>query len=318
MEDKIGVFICTGYGIGEALDIDALCKVAVDEFKVPFCKTVGSCDQLGLDYINEEIGKEGLNKVVVAGISPRLYATDAFPGGVIVEKVALREHVVWCQPPGEEDTQMMAEDYLRMYITKVQKTEPLEAFQPEEAIDKGIMVVGGGITGMTAALEAAKAGYDVRLVEATDKLGGWLAKQHRSIPTKPPYRELEETGVEALKAEIEGSSRIKVHMSSKTSLISGAPGLFDVTLKSTGNGSPNSEAAATFRVGAIIQATGWKATDPRERLPYGGLEDVIRNVDLEEMVKQGKFRHDLLFRLNQSTIKLPPLRDRGADLQSLV
>ena len=132
--------------------------------------------------------------------------TDAFPEGVIVEKVALREHVVWCQPPGEEDTQMLAEDYLRMYIAKVQKMEPLEPFQPEETIDKSILVVGGGITGMTAALEAAKAGYDVRLVEKTDTLGGWLAKQHKSIPTKPPYRELEETGVEAAHRRGRGKS----------------------------------------------------------------------------------------------------------------
>jgi quinone-modifying oxidoreductase subunit QmoB len=175
MEDKIGVFICTGYGIAEALDIDALCKVATDECGVPFCKTVDSCEGPGLDAINEDIQKEGLTKVVIAGISPRRYASDMFPEDVIVEKVALREHVVWCQPPDEEDTQMMAEDYLRMYIAKVEKMERLEPFQPEEAIDKSILVVGGGITGMTAALQAAQAGYDVRLAEKTDTLGGWLA-----------------------------------------------------------------------------------------------------------------------------------------------
>ncbi len=206
MEDKIGVFICTGYGIAEALDIDALCKVATDEYNVPFCKTVDSCEGPGLESINEDIKNEGLTKVVIAGISPRRYAEDAFPEDVIVEKIALREHVVWCQPPGEEDTQMMAEDYLRMYIAKVQKMELLEPFQPEETIDKSILVVGGGITGMTAALGAAEAGYEVRLVEKTDKLGGWLAKQHKSVPTKPPYRELEDTGVDALIAEDRGES----------------------------------------------------------------------------------------------------------------
>ena len=44
MEDKIGVFICTGYGIADALDVDALCKVATGEYKVPFCKTIDSCE----------------------------------------------------------------------------------------------------------------------------------------------------------------------------------------------------------------------------------------------------------------------------------
>lgn len=289
MEEKIGVFICTGYGIAEALDVDALCKVATDEYNVPFCKTVASCEGPGLESINDDIKNEGLGKVVIAGISPRRYAEDAFPKDVIVEKIALREHVVWCQPAGDEDTQMLAEDYLRMYIAKVQKVEPLEPFQPEETLDKSILVVGGGITGMTTALETAKAGYEVRLVEKTERLGGWLAKQYKSVPTKPPYRELEDTSVEALIAEVEGNPRIKVYTSATTSDIAGAPGLFDVTLKSNGNGKPDGETLDTFRVGAIVQATGWKPTEPRDNLAYGKLEDVIRNVDLEAMVKdQGR------------------------------
>ncbi|NQT16311.1 MAG: hydrogenase iron-sulfur subunit [Planctomycetes bacterium] len=286
MEDKIGVFICTGYGIAEALDIDALSSVATDECKVPFCKTVESCEGPGLESINQDITAEGLTKVVVAGISPRRYAQDAFPEGVIVEKIAILEHVVWCQPPGEEDTQMLAEDYLRMYIAKIEKMEPLEPFIPEETIDKTILVVGGGVAGLTAAVEAAKAGYDVQLVEKSDQLGGWLAKQHKSVPTKPPYRDLEDTGVEAIIAEVRENSRIKVHTSAATSSIVGAPGLFDVTLQSAANGKPAGETLDTFRVGAIVQATGWRPTDPRESLPFGKLDDVVRNVELEEMVKE--------------------------------
>ncbi len=289
MEDKIGVFVCTGYGIAEAIDVDALCKVATEEFSVPFSKTVDSCEGPGLESINKDIQDEGLTKVVIAGISPRRFADDMFPEGVIVENIALREHVVWCQPPNEEDTQMLAEDYLRMYITKIQKMEPLVPFQPEEAIDKGVLVVGGGIAGITAALEAAKTGYKVRLVEKTSQLGGWLAKQHKSIPTRPPYRDLEDTGVGALIAEVKKHSQIKVYTSATTAEIVGAPGLFDVTLKSTGNGKPKGEVVDTFRVGAIVQATGWRPVEPRDNLPYGDLEDVVRNVELEAMVKdQGR------------------------------
>jgi quinone-modifying oxidoreductase subunit QmoB len=289
MDDKIGVFVCTGYGIAEALDVDALCKVATDEYNVPFCKTVESCEGPGLAVINEDIESEGLTKALVAGISPRRYPDNTFPEGVIVEPVGIREQVVWSLPAGDEDTQMVAEDYLRMYITKLQKTKALEPFQPDEEIDKSILVVGGGIAGLTAAVEAAYAGYDVRLVEKTDKLGGWLAKQHKSIPTKPPYRDLEDTGIDALIAEVDGNPRIQVYTSASTGSIVGAPGLFDVTLKSTGNGKPEGETVDEFRVGSIVQATGWRPADPREDLPYGKLDDVIRNVELEEMVKsQGR------------------------------
>jgi quinone-modifying oxidoreductase subunit QmoB len=286
MNDKIGVFICTGYGIADALDVEALTKVATEEFKVPFCKTVESCEGPGLTAINADIKQEGLTKVVIAGISPRRYTDNAFPEGVIVEKIALRENVVWTQPAKDEDTQMLAEDYLRMYITKVGKMAPLAPFQPEEAIDKSILVVGGGITGLTAALEAAKAGYEVKLIEKSKALGGWLARQHKSVPTRPPYRELEDTCVGALIAEVTGHPRITVYLAAVSGKITGAPGLFDVVLKSSPNGTPGGETVASFRVGAIIQATGWNPVDPRQSLPYGKLDDVILNVELEQMVKE--------------------------------
>jgi len=235
-----------------------------------------------MEEINATISSEGLTKALVAGISPRMYEHDAFPPNVIVEKLALREHVVWCQPPNEEDTQMLAEDFMRMYITKVQKMHPVEPIEFEEEIDKTVMVVGGGIAGMTAAKEAAGAGYKVRLVEKADKLGGWLARQHKSIPTAPPFNDLEETNVDALITAIENDTSVTVYRSAKIDSVAGGPGLFDVKLHSNGSGS---EVASEFRVGSIVQATGWNPVDPRPNLPYGEIQDVVLNVDLEEMMK---------------------------------
>ncbi|MFH1701604.1 MAG: FAD-dependent oxidoreductase [Candidatus Zixiibacteriota bacterium] len=283
MENNIGVFICTGYGIAEALDVEALCKVAEEEYKVSICRRIESCEKTELAVVNEEIKAKNLNKILIAGISSRLYTHDMFPENVIVEKVALREHVVWCQPANEENTQMLAEDMLRMYITKLKKMEMLEPFLPEEEIDKNVLVVGGGITGITAAIEMSKAGYGVHLVEKSDRLGGWLGRQHKSIPTKPPFRDLEETNIDFSIDEIEGSDNIQVYTQTMPAEISGAPGLFDVKLKSSNKG--NGDSIASFRVGAIIQATGWNPADNRESLPYGKLDDVILNVDLEDMVK---------------------------------
>jgi len=99
VDDKIGVFIATGYGIADALDIDALREVATGEFHVPFCETVESCEGPGLDAIREAIAREGLTHVVVAGISPRRYDHGSFPDDVIVEAHGF--------PRFEQDEQVM-------------------------------------------------------------------------------------------------------------------------------------------------------------------------------------------------------------------
>ncbi len=129
MEEKIGVFICTGYGIADALDIEALSKVATGEYKVPFCKTVDSLEADVIKAINDDIRDRRLNQ----GRSRRVVPT-AFYGCILSKrdnrrKVPILEHVVWCQPANDEDTQMMAEDYLRMYIVKLQKMDFLEPFE---------------------------------------------------------------------------------------------------------------------------------------------------------------------------------------------
>jgi quinone-modifying oxidoreductase subunit QmoB len=279
---KIGVYICTGYGIGEALNIDELSEVANDEFSVDVCKTISSCEAEDLEFIVKDIADEGLEKVVIAGPSPRHYSLGIFPDDVIVELVNLREQVVWCQPPDDEDTQMMAADYLRMGITRAQKTEPLEPFPESADISKAIMVVGGGIAGITAALESAAAGYETVLVEKAAKLGGWMSKLKKSIPRSAPYEEPEDPGIDEKIKEIESSDKIKVYTSAEIEEIKGGPGLFDVTLRGSDS----------FRVGAIVQATGWKQNGPTnlDHLGFGKSADVITNVQMEEMAKNGAIK----------------------------
>ncbi len=282
-DKKVAVWICQGCDIGKSLDVEALEKVVTDECEVDLCRSHPFlCGDEGVELIKEQI-QQGTNALAIAACSPRFNA-DAFAfEGCLTERVNLREHVVWSHKPNDEDTQMLAEDYLRMGIARAQKAEVPEPFEAE--IDKTILVVGGGQSGMTAALEAAGAGYEVTLVEKEAQLGGWLRNFSRLFPKKPPYRELEPVDLESKVKQIEQNDRIKVYQGATIEKISGQPGQFDVSIKSNGT-------SAQFRVGAIIQATGWKPYDASRlgHLGYGSCPNVITNVQMEELAASGNIK----------------------------
>lgn len=282
MDQKIGVYICSGCGIGESIDLEALSSVANDEFTIAQTATHEAlCSEEGVRVIRNDIESGAVNCALVAACSGRV-KTEVFdfdPMTTILERVNLREHVAWCQPPGEEDTQMLAEDYMRMGITKVMKSTLPEPYAEE--IDKTILVVGGGTAGLQAALDAATTGYSVILVEKEAELGGYMGKWHKNTPLDPPYHELGDIPVHQTIEQVNNASNIKVLTSTVIEKISGAPGMFDVTLTNGGG---------THRVGSIVLAAGWKPYDPTklEHLSYGKFPDIITNVDMEEMAKAGK------------------------------
>ncbi|MEW6214758.1 MAG: FAD-dependent oxidoreductase [Nitrospirota bacterium] len=281
MEKKIGVYICTDCEIGSSIDIDQLVKVATKQ-KAPVVKTHPSlCQKGGVEFIKKDMAAEGVNAVVIAACSPRVNY-DVFDLGIpLVERVNLREGVVWSHPPNDEDTQMMAEDYVRMGILKMQKMEAPEPYKVED-ISKNVLVVGGGLAGITAANEAAKAGYDVFLVEKNDSLGGWMAKLYKQAPTRPPYEDLEEPIIKELIKEIQQNPKIKIYTSSIVEKADGAPGMYDVTVKQNGK-------VETFRAGAIVSAAGTIPYDATKitHLGFGKYPNVIANYMMEEMALKG-------------------------------
>ncbi len=233
MEHTIGLYIDTGYGIGEALDIEALQTVANDEFGVAVCRAEPYwSDPDKLDIIRGDISESQLNAVIIAGPSSRVLQDVFSFDGVITERVNLREHVIWSHPPNDEDTQMLAEDYIRMVITKVNGYEDREPFLEE--VDTSILVIGGGITGLSAALGAAEAGYQVHLVEKEAELGGWGAKFPKVFTGKPPYDDLVDSPVKKKIEEVKSHRNIKLYLKSRIYQINGAPGMFDAIIRPDG------------------------------------------------------------------------------------
>jgi len=284
MDKKLGVYICAGCSFGDSLDLDKLSDIATKEYKVEICKTHPFlCGEEGAQLIGKDL-EDGVNTVVIAACSPRAkQEVFSYDPTVVLERVNLREHVVWSHPPKDEDTQMLAEDYLRMGLARAQKVLPPEPYL--ETFEKTILVVGGGISGMTSALEAAKAGYEVCLVEREPSLGGWMAKLCKQYPKHPPYRDLEDTGVEARIKEVDENPKIKVFTGAEIEKTEGSPGMFDVLLKQ--NGSQTS-----LRIGSIIQATGFRPYDANklDHLGFGKYPDVITNFQMEELAQQGKIK----------------------------
>ncbi len=283
MDKKTGVYICTGCGIGDALDIEQLKENGTEDFTISQCKDHPFlCGPEGLDLIKRDTEDEGINTILIAACSPRVnYDVFNFGADKIVERVNLREQVAWSQPPKEEDTQMLAEDNLRLGCSKAKDTKLPEPFKAEEEYSKEILVVGGGLAGMTTALDAAKAGYQSVLVEKEENLGGFLGKMKKNVTL--PYKELSDTGIEELIRSVQEEARIKVYTSATVGKVRGAPGIFAVEIKSNGN-------VSTEKVGAVVQATGWVPYDANKlgHLGYGQFKDVITNVEMEEMAAAGK------------------------------
>jgi len=273
--NKVSVYICTGCGI-DKLDIERLKKVSQEEYGIEPVVHPHLCSKEGAEIVRNDEA----DGIVIAACSPRVKTNVFDIEGKYVERVNLREGVVWSHDI-DEHAQELAEDYLRMGIVKAQKAQIPEPYLQETS--KDILVVGGGVTGLTAALEIAKAGYKAYLVEKEPNLGGWLAKNYKALPTAPPYNRLEEPIVYRLIEEVTSNGNITVYTSSTIESISGQPGMFDVTINQNGN-------QVQFRVGAIVVATGWKPYDAKklENLGYGKYKDVITNLELEQMAKEGK------------------------------
>ena len=279
---KIGAYICKGCGLGERLDCDQLATVAQRDGKAQVVQQHDFlCSAEGVKLIQNDIDNEGVNRVVIGACSRRA-KTEAFDfQGVNVSRCNLREGVIWVRPDEDdmrETTQEMAEDYIRMGCAEA-KHSLIPASAQEKGTDNTVLVVGGGITGMTAALEAAKTGYPVVLVEKTGELGGYVGKMWKDVPMHAPYTDPVDTATAAMAAEIEANSLITVHLNSTISKTSGAPGRFAVDI-STESGS-----TTTINIGAIIQASGATPYDASQlpELGYGKSKDVVDRVELEQL-----------------------------------
>ena len=279
-------YVCTGCGIGECLNADRLAEVSESELGIPAKIHGPLCVPEGLDFLRKDIQDQGPDQAVIVACSHRVnwdvFSTESL-GVETVERVNVREGVAWSKPPNEEETQALADDYVRMGIARAQNTVPVPP--KVEPTLRNLLVVGGGVSGLTAALEASAAGSEVVLVEKEDALGGWVSRFHKLYPTQAPFDELRPVNTQDLAERVRNDPQVQVMTSTEVEKISGKPGAFTVALR---HGGQSSE----MQVGAVVMATGWQPHDSsqQEDLGLGKHTNVIDSIAMEELASRGTIR----------------------------
>ncbi len=288
-EMKTAAYICKGCGLGERLDAAQLSKVAQKEGKANLVREHGFlCSAAGVQMIRDDIEKEAVTHVAIAACSRRAKTEAFWFPTVAMARANLREGVIWSQPDTDEArevTQEMADDYVRMACAELKRMK-LPAGNTETGHNKRLLVVGGGVSGMTAALEASKTGYQVVLVEKSGSLGGWGAKLWKRIPFQEPLKDPVETGVTDMIDRIGADPNIKVYLNATLAKTTGAPGRFAAEI------AVESGSVATEEVGAIVQASGFGTYDIAELPELGGGKspDVVDQAGLEKLAVEAAAR----------------------------
>jgi quinone-modifying oxidoreductase subunit QmoB len=277
---QIALALCTGCRIGDCIDADQLLDTLEKEHEgISIFKHHALCSGEGLQLLNEELKNLNADRLALAACSPRAKTGLFDIPEMLVERINLREQVAWVMEPNDKDTMMCAEDLTRMALAKLQSiSENRPYFQ--EHTEKSIAVVGGGVAGLTAALEGARAGYHVYLVEQGNVLGGYSGRIHKLLPHSAGTGGLREPETGRMAGEAMEHPGVEVFLESTVESISGEPGNFRISLQ---NG-----AHTRFSAGAVVVATGWRPYDPSKLHQLGYGSDRVKTLEQFEAHVQEK------------------------------
>jgi len=279
---RIGVFIChCGTNIAGIVNVSEVVEYAK---KLPYVvhaeANLYTCSEEGISAIKKAIKEYDLNRVVVASCTPRTHqplfrnaCADAGLNPYLFEFVNIREHCSWIHMHDRGEATEKAKELVKMGVAKARYLEALDEF--ESSVHPAAMVIGGGVAGMSAALNLANQGFEVHLVEKEPELGGRLRKLNRIFTINKAPDELVDSMVKA----VEAHSKIKVHTSAVVKAASGYIGNFDVSMDEGGQ-------QTSVKAGVIIVATGAQVLEP-ELYGYGKLDSVLTQLGLEQRLKDG-------------------------------
>jgi len=275
-EPKVGVFVCRCDELAP-LGVDEVAAWAQGQPGVALARVVSmSCTAEGRAAIQAAIEGEGLNRVVVAGCSPRFYA-DGFEDMMraagldprLLARVNLREQVVYPHRPDRSKAQSL----VGMAVASLRAMAGVEALSlgASQALTRRAVVVGGGAAGMTAALELAALDIPVDLVERESELGGqWRHIRYQADGSDP------QAALADLIAQVEAESRITIQRNSELTSFEGGPGHYRSVIARDGE-------EQVVDHGVLIVASGGKPAESSEYL-YGQHPAVLTQRELEQQL----------------------------------
>ncbi len=187
---RIGVFVChCGLNIAGVVDVKSVAEYAATLPKVKVARdNKYLCSDTGQKIIKDDIKKHKLNRVVVASCSPRMHeetfrraVSEAGLNPYLLEMINIREQDSWCHTEEPTRATEKAKELVEMAVARAAHLEPLETGKIQAK--KSVLVVGGGIAGIQAALDIADAGLKVYLVEKAPSIGGRMAQLDKTFPT---------------------------------------------------------------------------------------------------------------------------------------
>jgi len=282
-EQRIGVFVChCGTNIGGVVDVPAVVAYARTLPNVVHAEeNLYTCSTDSQERIKKAIQDHQLNRVVVASCTPRTHeplfrntVREAGLNAYLFEMANIRDQCSWVHMQMHAEATEKSKDLLRMAVAKAQLLAPLR--ERSMKINRNALVVGGGVAGMTAALDLAAQGFLVHLVERDVELGGTL-RRLRFIPGHgDPSKDLA-----ALVQRVQAAETIRLHVGAEIAAISGSMGKFRTKVREADGQE------VEFDHGAVIVATGAEEYRPTEYL-YGEDPRVVTQLELEERLHAGR------------------------------
>ena len=301
---RIGVFVChCGTNIAGTVDVERVVEEVQKHPDVAFATHYTyMCSDPGQQLIRETVQREGLDGVVVSACSPAMHEATfrkatrmAGLNPYRCEIANIREQVSWVH---QGDPEAATRKAVEVILTIVEKVRYNEALVPLELpLVKRAVVIGGGIAGLTAALDIAEAGFPVVLVEREDHLGGrmaelsglylnfqaapdLLARRIQAVESHPQITVLTQAEVEEVGGYV-GNFRVRVRRN-----------ITNGTNQADGTNPGPVEERVEVDAGAIVVATGYGLYGQDRLGEYGGgtIPDVVDGLQFERMLARGEIR----------------------------